>query len=57
MKQELLNIDHKMLFKGKENWNHRFYLLFTLLLFSYQGFQEVGLSNLNPFHSLWKNKL
>lgn len=44
-----------MFYKGKANCNHRFYLLLTI--FSYHRFQEKDLLSINPFHSLWKNKL
>lgn len=31
------------------------YVLYTI--FSYQGFQKMQLFNINPFDSLWRNKL
>ena len=52
MKWYLLNIDHKMIYKGKQNWNHN-----CLLIIFYQIFQEIELFNRNPFDSLWERKL
>lgn len=47
MKPWLLNIDHKMFYKGKENWNHK--CLCALYHFLLSGVSENATIQYKPF--------